>query len=233
MWSVRILSLSLSLLTAHNALAEKRETPVQQGKRLYREVEFERCIQVLEDAERNLTLAAEWVEREMYLGLCNAALNRTRQASRHFQAALELDPAVTLPPNSSPKVESLFQLAQARASSAASPSRTVPLPAPQPPPADFAPSLPIEAPVSPPADRKLAWLPWVLAGTGVAAVGGFVGLGLAARSTANTANDPRTFPDVSAQLGSRAQQQATLANVALGVGIVAIGGAITTWVLTR
>jgi hypothetical protein len=233
MWSTRILCLSLALLTARDARAGEREGPLQEGKRLYRQIEFERCIQVLEDAERHLTAAAEWVDREIYLGLCNAALNRTRQASRHFQAALELDPAATLPPNSSPKVESLFQLAQARAATTVGSSRTVPMPAPQAPPWDFAPSLPARAPVSPPVARKLAWLPWVLAGAGIAGVGGFAGFGVAARSTASTANAPQTYPDVSAQLGSAAQQQATLANVSLAVGIVAMGGAITTWVLTR
>lgn len=240
MSQLRTLCLALAIFSAQGAYAAE-PSALQRGKDFYRALEFEKCVKTLEAAQSTLTAAQDLVDRELYLGLCEAALTHVRQASRAFETALELDPTARLPAHSSPKVEALFELAKKRTGQNAAPPRepvvppqsaTVTSPATATIPA-LTEQPPAQPTTSPRGSGVPTWIPWTVGGLGVAGLATFVGLGLAAKDAESRANSLQTFPDESARLGVVAGQRAIGANVALGAGIAALAGLVVVLVVSH
>lgn len=70
------------------------------AKEAYEAGQYEACAGILLDAET--------ATEHLYGGLCQFAIGQPGEASRHFNRALELDPAAELPPFSPPKAVSFF-----------------------------------------------------------------------------------------------------------------------------
>lgn len=90
------------------------------------------------------------------------------------------------------------------------------------------------APPAPPSTEPKASIPlgtWILGGVGVVALGGFAVLGLGARSRAN---ELRTTcaPACASEDVDGLKRRMLLADVSLGVGVLALGGATLVWALS-
>ncbi|MHB8873798.1 MAG: hypothetical protein ACYC8T_08950, partial [Myxococcaceae bacterium] len=88
------------------AWAQSKPNPyLAQAKVFYQGLEYEKCLQRLEQAGRWKNTTQELVDIEIYSALSKFNLDQSKDSEAHFQLALQLDPKVKLPPFSSPKIE--------------------------------------------------------------------------------------------------------------------------------
>lgn len=206
---------------------------LDQAKKNYAEVQYERCVERLRQAVRWPSTRAEQLEIELYAGLCQFNLGKTAAAQERFEMALKLDRTASLPPYSPPKAVALFEQV----------ARTAPPPGDAPladdgkqptppeltPPATAAPEP--RAPVLVEAPHNQHWAPLALGGGALVVGGVAVGLNLLAQSQARDANAER-FESLAIEKGNRARATATGSYVLFGVAGAAAVGALVTWLLT-
>lgn len=90
------------------------------------------------------------------------------------------------------------------------------------------------APAAPPTDVPKARIPlgtWILGGVGVVALGGFAVLGIGARSRANELRNT-CAPTCASEDVDGLKRRMLFADVSLGVGVLALGGATLVWALS-
>ncbi len=149
----------LLLLSAAAARAEEPNPFLQQAKRFYEQVKYEKCAQRLEQAVQWKSTPSELVEIELYAGLCALNLNGTQDAREHFELALRLDPHATLPPYSPPKAVVMFRSISAKVAKARereAPPQVAVAKAPEPEPAPQPESAPTETAAPAPAPEPVA-----------------------------------------------------------------------------
>jgi len=217
-------SIALVLLVA----AHEPNPFLLQAKVFQQSLEFEKCLKRLENAARwKDTTDAERAEIELYQGLCRLGLGREGDAEQHFQRALRLDPAVALPPLTSPRVERLFDKARATTGIPA------PLPIEEPAAPPPAPSLvPAAAPPTPPPEPVVEaqkpvrlGLPLGIAGLSAGALIAAAALGTQAQGLAAQSKGA-LFASDAFSLGRDAQTFALGANVLYAVAGAALVTAI-------
>ena len=214
------------LLWALPAGAQPAPNPyLAQARVYYQGLEFERCLQRLEQAVERESTVREQAEIALYAGLCSAQLGNFEQAGPYFTQALELDRTLQLPPYTSPKIEALFHEAASKLPGPdKEPSRSVVLtPSDVPPPAY--PGADLQA-----APQRSYVAPIAFGGAALLAGGAATWFGLQAQRLEGEANTAHFEVDAH-RLGQDARQSATFANIGLGVATAAVSGAIITWLL--
>jgi tetratricopeptide (TPR) repeat protein len=200
---------------------------LDEAKKRYDDFEFDKCVKALEKAPRKSLGQHERAEVELYFGLCRYNLGQVQQAESHFELALRLEPALELPPMTSPKIEAVWARLQ----------RDLPKQGPadapvQPPPAPASPALtptevkpdPVTVQVDVPARSFV--VPGVLGGAAAVAGGVAIVLGVQANAAAADAANA-TYQAQIIDANARAGGLATGANVAWGVaGALALGAGI-------
>ncbi|MBX5483795.1 MAG: hypothetical protein IRZ16_18385 [Myxococcaceae bacterium] len=223
----------LVFLGACAAAAQTGPNPyLGQAKDLYQELEFEQCLARLDQAARwPHSTPKELTEIEIYAGLCHFNLENVDQAETRFRAALKLNPAVTLPPYTSPRINALlYKLKGELAATAPPPSDSPTQPELAPPPPSNPPPALNDLTAKGPRGRSLT-VPLALGGVAVVAAGAATFLGLQARSLEQQAHAAHFESDAIA-LGQTAQQRATFANVGFAVAGAAITGAVLSYLLS-
>jgi hypothetical protein len=153
----------------------------------------------------------EQAQIELTAGLAYAGLARREDAIERFVAALTLRPSVTLPPNSSPRVEEWWRVAV---------SRALPRYLPVNPPAGTA---VVTAPAPARSRPTVTWLPVALASTGLAALTAGVVLGINANNAAAGAQRAESV-GAAQKIQGTANARATDANILFAAaGGLAIG----------
>jgi len=215
-----------SLLWALPALAQQVPNPyLAQARVFYQGLEYERCLQRLEQAAQRESPLAEQAEIALYAGLCNAQLGNLERTESHFARALELDRTIALPPYTSPKISAVFEAVAAKLPqpSTVAPEKRVLTPATGLPP-EY-PGLALEA------RRERSYVaPLAFGGAALLAGGAVTYFGLQAQRLEGQANAAH-FESDAYRLGNDARQSAVLANIGLGVAAAAVSGAVVTWLL--
>ncbi len=216
------MSATLALLVLLTAPPHEPNPFLLQAKVLQQSLEFEKCLKRLDNAGKwKETTDAERAEIELYFGLCKLGLGREREAEQHIERALKLNPALTLPPLSGPRVEKVFENARARAGVAA------PTPAAEPdlPPAATPALVPDAPPPSPPpvVEAKPVRLgpPIALAAVSAASLAAALVLGAQAQSVAAESRGAG-FASDAVSLGQQANTFALGANVLYAVAGAAL-----------
>ncbi|MFT3839413.1 MAG: hypothetical protein QM723_20690 [Myxococcaceae bacterium] len=80
-----------------------------QAKENYRNLEFERCLQRLQQAPQWRSSPQELLDIELYAGMCSYNLNQLPVAEEHFRLALRIQPTAELPAYTSPKLVDFFK----------------------------------------------------------------------------------------------------------------------------
>ena len=199
---------------ANPYLAEAREA--------YQALRYEQCETALSGAARWQSTGRELAEVELYEGLCRYSLGKVSEAETRFELALRIDPDISLPAMTSPRIQRVFDAAVRRAQRREAsdlplrPSSPVLTPPPGPPVRVTVPAL-VQTPTRP--RRRV--LPWVLGGSAVASAGAGLTLGVLARRDEQAANASPYEAQVHA-LGTRARREAVAANVSysLAAGLV-------------
>ncbi|MFZ5468263.1 MAG: hypothetical protein ACOZIN_02400 [Myxococcota bacterium] len=183
---------------------------LQQAKVYYDGLEFDRCLERLEQAGRESASFEVLAEIELYRGLCHFNLGHRTEAERYFGLALQLDRQVQLPPMTSPKIHAVFaEVVKALPSEASPPEAPASQSNQTLANALVNPSPPEEKP-SPPYPRVL---PWVMGGAAAALAGGGVFFGASAKEHERLANQA-TYTFTAHQNASAAQGDALKANLA-------------------
>lgn len=238
-------------LTGGPALAqESRNVYLAQAKVFYQGLDFEKCVQRLEQAARwKNNTRSDLVEIELYSGLCKFNLHQEADAADHFEVALQLDPNVKLPPFSSPRVSELFRSVAARvkpmdsgtatAGNSTQPDNTQMNKPPPPPKKDTPVAVKLTPNPRPTPDVKLeatregrSWaLPLGLGGASVAAATVGIVFGMQAKAHEAQFNAPETFQSDADRLEQQARGEVLLANIGFGVASAAAIGAVVTYLL--
>ncbi len=208
--------------------------------RLFESLEYERALEVLAKARPLSRGIQDDVTITLYEGIILAELGRTEQAVAAFREGLLLMPEVRLPVRVSPKLDQQFEQVRsevkkelAKAVTQAPPPKlppkdlTVKKLEPSAPPIqgeDYQPSAEVAE-----AGRSTPVLPFLFAGTAVAAAGVGAYFGLQSREGLGRAEDA-AFQDETEAHRSRAQQQAGVANVLFAVAGGAAVGAVISWI---
>ena len=217
-----------SLIAALSALVIAASGPnpfLAEAKVHWAALDYDACLRRLEQGESWPSPPAEAAELHIYAGLCRFGLSDVDGAFLAFQHAATLDPNVTLPLYTSPKVRAVFLRASeaARRGQARAPALPdlTPRATAVPPPAALAPT---------PRTNRARVGPWtyVLGGTGVAALGAGAALGTLARSTAIQARAAH-FESDARERGLRARDQALGANISYGAAVASLLSAGITW----
>ncbi|MEW5740178.1 MAG: tetratricopeptide repeat protein [Myxococcota bacterium] len=217
------LSLALSAASPNPFLAE--------AKTLYTALDFERCLERLEQASKKWTSTPkELFEIEVYSGLARFNLGQVKQAAEHFRVAQRIDPAGELPPYSSPKAVDLWLEVKQSLVEPPPPFPDSDLPADDTPRrTDLKPPVKDE-PVSP--RPAVEWrrhaAPVALTVVAAAAFAVAIGLGASARSFEARANAAYYESDF-VSLGNAARANATGANVSWALAAVAALTAGVLW----
>lgn len=209
-------------------LAAQPNPFLAEAKTLYQDLDFERCVSRLAQASAWQSTKDELRDIELYLGLCEFNLGRTKKAAQHFRTALRIDETAGLPPYSSPKVVDLFLRVK----------KSLEAPPEPMPDSDLPDDAPIERPLEPkkvvapsepsvfekhPAPATLG----IVAGVALAAG---IGLGVNARNLSLEANEA-TVDQVFGQKAAAARGNATGANVAYALAAAAAITAVVTYLL--
>jgi len=201
-----------------------------QAKELYEGLDFEKCVSRLEQASSQWqSTRDELRDIELFAGLCQLNLGKTKAAAEHFRTALRIDEASDLPPYSSPKAVDLF-LGVKRALQAPPqpmPDDDLPPDAPRPPKLEPRPT-PVK-PAEPGVFEKHPAPAALGIGAGVALAVG-VGLGVNARNLSIQANEART-DQAFGERAAAARGNATGANVAYVLAAAAAVGAVVAYLL--
>ncbi len=236
--------IALGWLTTAVAAPEKGNVYLVQAKVFYQGMEFEKCLQRLEQADRVDNLTREvMADIELYGGLCKFNLGKRGDAESHFRRALQLNPDVTLPPATSPRIAEVFdpvaeQIRSARADAASSNVERAEEEAQDSPrELTLAPTAKSDARAdlvaTVPEQGGSKVLPIALGGTSVAAAGVAAVFAVMANNHAAQANDPATFYDDSLSLAADARREMLIGNVLFGVAGTAAVGAVITWITAQ
>jgi hypothetical protein len=185
-----------------------------QARGLYQSLNYDACLERLALARKTATSRTEKADIELYTGLCSYGLNREEKAAEHFALARQLNPNLTLPKHSSPKIRSLFDRVEPQVHLAPEPPATLFLPPPPDPKAEA---------------RKSEKRKWAVIFLGVAAgaLGAGAAMGSRARTFETLSNDPSLiYQDQIQRAGQDAYLYAAAANSAytLAVSAVLIAG---------
>ncbi len=222
-----LLALALSLSAAS---AQARPNPhLQRGIRLLNDMEDAKA---LGELQRALKLRGQSPEEKarvhLYLGIAQFNLLQAEKARASFRAALELQAAIELPEQTSPKIQQLFQRVRRELGGGTEPT-TPSQPLTTPPPA----TSPASAPTPPPPRpiSRVNWPAWLTLGlAGACGVAG-LGLGLSSRSEASQADDLTLPYGAAKDHHDAATSRALAANILFGVaGAAAITSGILFWV---
>lgn len=178
------------------------------GLRLYKQTEYEQAVVQFESVAGRPGLGdADRAEALLWVGLSQAGAGEVELAAKTFRAAVEADPAVVVPPQTSPALVAQIERLRAEAIAARAPATLA--------------SPPAETGPSPPASSNgFALGVGGLAVGGVAVVAGGV-LAAVASGALATANDPEQFQvDARAALDT-ANASAVGAGVLLPLGLAA------------
>lgn len=208
--------------TARPARAAEPDAALVEAKRRYEALEYEQCLENL--ARVDVAAAAPAVRVDVYLqdGLCSVELNRRERAKTDFRAALRLDPGVSLPKYTSPKIVEVFDAAKAEVL-----AERRPAPPPTPAPVVVAQTT-VEAPTT---SHGPPLATWILGGVAVAAAGTGTYFGLRANGLASDARAAFYEDDVVSR-SDRARSAETGANVSFAVAGVAAVAAVVVWVVS-
>jgi tetratricopeptide (TPR) repeat protein len=222
-----VIALALSL-----ALAASTPNPyLAEAKTLYGALDFERCLERLDQASKKWTSTPkELFEIEVYGGLAHFNLGQVKQATEHFRVAQRIDPAGELPPYSSPKAIDLWVEVKQSLVEPPPPFPDSDLPDDAPKKTELTPPPKVEEP-SPLAavQWKRHAAPIALSIVSVAALAIGIGLGISAKSLEAQANAAAYESDF-VRIGSSASANAFGANVAYGVAAAsAIAAGILWW----
>ncbi|MFN0062629.1 MAG: hypothetical protein ACKVPX_08935 [Myxococcaceae bacterium] len=209
-----------------------------QARVLYVGLEYERCVERLQQAAQWDSTAQERVDIELYSGLCKFDLRQKPQAAEHFRLALTLDPHVRLPDNSSPPLRVFFDDILQRMPDRSPSVATAPAPPAPIAPIDLTPrTLPAGSviPATDVATRGPApTRSWVLPATlgGVAIAAGIVAVvfGVSARTNEGRAN-AATFEVDAQRIGNDARRDALVSNISSGGAAAFSVGALLSYFL--
>lgn len=204
---------------------------LEQGRSLYEEVKYEKCLERLARASEWGGPPGEQVQVHLYAGLCHFNLGNVVEARAHFERAMRVDPSATLPPFTPPKAVSLFEEVR---------SVAAPVPVPvQPQAAPDAPTrvelLPPEGATGPPAapssaEPRRRVIPAILGGAAIAAGAAGSVFAFRAESFERRAN-VEPFESTAYALGADARSNATAAWIAFGVATSAAAAALIVWLV--
>ncbi|MCC6333011.1 MAG: hypothetical protein IT380_03365 [Myxococcales bacterium] len=219
------LTLALSAATPNPYLAE--------AKALYGSLDFERCLERLEQASKKWTSAPkELFEIEVYSGLARFNLGQVKEATEHFRVAQRIDAAGELPPYSSPKAIDLWLEVKQSLVEPPPPFPDSDLPSDDTPRRpELTPTPRAEAPAPwPTIEWKRHAVPIALSVVAVAALAVGIGLGVSAKHLEAQANAAYYESDF-LSLGNAARANATGANISYGLAAVAaVSAGILWWV---
>jgi tetratricopeptide (TPR) repeat protein len=170
----------------------------------YESFEYQKALDLLQRIERRGDLPATQRARvQLYIGLVRFTLGDRQQAERDFARAIEADPDIAAPEDTSPKIVEVIERVRQRVAP--------PEPPPDGPPLDRPPP-----DAAPEPARGRVWT-WVAAGVGAAALagGGVLG-GLALQK--KSAFEDEVWADRAADLRAQAEDFSLGANVMFGVG---------------
>lgn len=207
----------LSLRSVVAVAAEDLNPYLAKAKVFYEGLEYEKCVQRLEQAARwpGVT-TAQSAEIELFSGICKFNLAQPDEDVReHFRLALTINPRLALPSLVSPRLEQLFKeeaskVAVARPNAPDSP--TVP-PSVRPPE------------VNAPASSRVNWPAYTLMGVGAAGVVVGITMGVLANDSAGRYR-ASTDPEQKPRLRDEARGRATAADVAYVVGGLALAAGL-------
>jgi hypothetical protein len=246
MTSLRTAALAVLLCSSAAAAQSGGNLYLSQGKVFFQGLEFEKCVQRMEQATRwKDSTRRELAEIELYSGLCKFSLGQREEADDHFALAVQMDPTLQLPPAISPRIAEAFDAVAARVRPAAAGRAEAAQAAQQaeqqaptaevPRRANLVPTPPPEGTVSEALTVQPAGpsrvLPITLGGvSAAAAVAGGI-LGNMARTYEAKHNDRTTFFQDAQTAGRDANNAALAANVGFGLAAAAAVGAVTTLLL--
>jgi hypothetical protein len=232
------------LLLATTAAADARNPYLLQAKVFYQGLDFEKCLKRLDQAGKWENSTEQLADIELYVGLCQLALGKEKDAIEHFELALTIDDQLPLPPLQGPKVTALFEKVRARVVASkpqpAKPPEPVVVEPVKPPPAPLASDVPLQPKLTPtepvagveaapPKERRLA-VPIVFGATAVVAGGVAAFFGVQAKSMEQQAN-AAGFESDSVSIGRQARTNALIANVGYAVAGAAAVTAVVTYLL--
>jgi hypothetical protein len=220
----------LMVLASISVQAQSRNPYLSQAKVFYQGLEYEKCVQRLEQATRWNSSSTEQSEIELLAGICKFQLGKPHEEiTDHFRLALQIDPDVRLPAMVSPKIQSLFQQAGGStkpkddsATADAKRSNTTTKTTDTPAAATEV--------VATPSGPSYLW-PNVLVGVGAGAIIAGVILGVTANGLASSANATTDIVE-KPQLASSARGRALTADICLGLGVATAAAGIVWRVLT-
>ena len=233
----RVLPLLVPLLAGVAGDLEQPNPYLAQAKGYYQVLDFEKCLQRVIQAPAWKSGKPEQGQIQLYGALCAYQLGRRKEAEERFEAALKADPALELPPYSSPKIVEVFKAVRRRLPPPpAPPEDDAPLQVAAPPVLTPAPPKPAPPPVvasAPERSRAPGPVPLTLAGVAVLAAAAGTSFGLHAKALEQQANQAPFESDALA-LGRSAGDSATAANVAFATSLGAVAAAaVVYWVETR
>lgn len=202
-----------------------------QARELYANLDFERCVQRLQQAPQWRSTPAELRDVELLAGLCHFSLGHKAEAAERFKLALRIDEGADLPPYSSPKAVELFLRVKKR----------LQRPAPPMPLSDLGDDdlvSELDAPVKPTGeasgrfDVKKYPVPIAMAVISLAGLGTGIGMGVSAKSTESQAR-LAVFEDDYLRLRHSAQTSAVGANIAYATAAAALIIAVVIFVVTE
>jgi len=207
----------LLLLCLASPAAWAQNQWLDKGIEAYENFEYQQAVGLLEKALAQPDNSPQTTARiQVYLGVVRYTLGDKAGAEKAFRLALQSDYQVELPPDTSPKISTLFARVK----------KSVPPPVPHPPAGgtgnqQVGTTNPpgVEGKVPPPPPRRRLWT-WIALGVGGAALaGGGVFAYLAA--SAKNDFDKEPFADRAADLKSTVESRSLTANILLGTGAAA------------
>lgn len=192
---------------------------VEKAVTAYDDFEYQQAINILQQALKKPLDAGDREKALIYLGLSFFTVGNQKQAEEAFRKALAENYDVQLPQYTSPKIVEFFEKIK---SSLPAPKSTMVV---TPPPAGGGGGVTIEKRITPPPPVKRLWT-WVALGAGSALMaGGAVFAYLA--SSAKSDFDKEPWADQAANLKSKAESRALMANILLGTsGATLLGGLV-------
>jgi hypothetical protein len=225
--------LVLLLLAAGTAQAADRPNPyLSQARVLYLGLEYEKCVERLQQAAQWRSTPEEQVEIEIYAGLCRFDLRQEKSAAEHFRMALRLNPDAKLPSDASPPIRELFDSVAAQMPRVAPEPSHPPPPPPKvnlTPPPPRPPAAGFDLPPTPTAHRNIV-VPISLEAAALAVAATALVFGLEAKRLETESNQARKEIDAF-NLGNASRRDALISNVGTGVAAALGVGAILSYFL--
>jgi hypothetical protein len=208
-------TLGLSAVILVLAAAGARADSLDEGKRLYHELDYPAAraalLRAVDDPDPHRR-----AQGYLYLALIDTIEGQDDDARQAFSFGLALDPGLELPFGTSPKIAKRFEDAKAEL------ARTGPKPPPPPPPAEWS-----SAPVSPAAavtpkatpepPHRLRWLAGAMIALGVIVAASGVYFGVQEQAAEKSFKSAKWQTDAVKDL-SAANQNAVNADVLYGIG---------------